>query len=90
MTIDYTPGGKRIVRRGSGKTKTATKEKLKEILRNHEDGVTLWTGGSLTCEPSPGTTWTYREIFPRHPACRPTCLAGPRPGVPHDARASTG
>ncbi len=48
VTIGYTPSGKRIVRKGSGKTKTAAKEKLKEILRDHEDGVTLAAGKGYT------------------------------------------
>ena len=33
--------GKRIVKRGSGKTKTEAKTKLKEILRDHEDGLAI-------------------------------------------------
>ncbi|MGH3818901.1 MAG: site-specific integrase, partial [Pseudonocardiaceae bacterium] len=37
-----------MVRKGSGKTKTAAKEKLKEILRDHEDGVTLAAGNGCT------------------------------------------
>jgi integrase len=37
-TIGYTPAGKRIVKTASGKTKTEAKTKLKEILRDHEDG----------------------------------------------------
>jgi hypothetical protein len=41
VTIGYTPAGKRIVRRGSGKTKTEAKEKLKEVLRDHEDGLSI-------------------------------------------------
>ena len=48
VTIGYTPAGKRIVRRGSGKTKTTAKEKLKSILRDHEDGVTLAAGNGYT------------------------------------------
>jgi integrase len=48
VTIGYTPAGKRTVRRGSGKTKTAAKEKLKEILRDHEDGVALAAGNGYT------------------------------------------
>lgn len=48
VTIGYTPAGKRIVRRGSGKTKTAAKEKLKEILRDHEDGIALAAGNGYT------------------------------------------
>lgn len=38
-TVGYTPAGKRIVRRGSGRTKTEAKAKLREILRDHEEGV---------------------------------------------------
>jgi Site-specific recombinase XerD len=41
VTIGYTPAGKRIVRRGSGKTKTEARAKLKEVLRDHEDGLTI-------------------------------------------------
>ncbi|MFC6015523.1 tyrosine recombinase XerC [Plantactinospora solaniradicis] len=41
VTTGYTPAGKRIVRRGSGKTKTEAKNKLKEVLRDHEDGLTV-------------------------------------------------
>ncbi len=38
VTVGYTPAGKRIVRRASGKTKTEAKTKLKEIIREHDDG----------------------------------------------------
>lgn len=48
VTIGYTPAGKRIVRKGSGKTKTAAKEKLKEILRDYEDGLSLAAGNGYT------------------------------------------
>lgn len=41
LTIGYTPNGKRIVKRGSGKTKTAAKNKLREIIRDYEDGQTI-------------------------------------------------
>ncbi|WP_340686097.1 site-specific integrase [Amycolatopsis coloradensis] len=40
-TVGYTAAGKRIVRRGRGKTKTEAKDKLKEILRSIEDGVPM-------------------------------------------------
>ncbi len=36
--LGFGPSGKRIVKRGSGKTKTEAKNKLKEVLRDHEDG----------------------------------------------------
>jgi integrase len=35
------PAGKRIVKRGSGKTKTEAKNKLKEVLRDYEDGLAI-------------------------------------------------
>lgn len=38
-TIGYDGRGKRIVRRGSGRTKTEAKAKLREIMRDHEDGL---------------------------------------------------
>jgi len=41
VTIGYTPAGKRIYRRGSGKTKTEAKNKLKQVLRDHEDGLVI-------------------------------------------------
>jgi integrase len=37
-SLGYAPDGKRIVKRGSGKTKVAAKAKLAEVLRDHEDG----------------------------------------------------
>lgn len=33
--------GKRIVKKGSGRTKTEAKNKLKEVLRDHEDGLAI-------------------------------------------------
>jgi integrase len=41
VTVGYTPGGKRIVRKASGRTKTEAQRKLKEIIRDHEDGLTI-------------------------------------------------
>lgn len=41
LTVGYTPDGKRIVKRGSGKTKAAAKQKLREIIRDYEDGLTV-------------------------------------------------
>ncbi|MER0446589.1 site-specific integrase [Streptomyces sp. Edi4] len=39
--LGYDPSGKRLVKRGSGKTKTEAKNKLKEVLRDHEDGLAI-------------------------------------------------
>ncbi|GAA0950602.1 site-specific integrase [Nonomuraea longicatena] len=44
LTVGYTPAGKRIVKKGTGKTKTEAKDKLREILRDYEDGLTLAKG----------------------------------------------
>jgi len=38
-TVGYTPAGRRMRRRASGRTKTEAKNKLKEIIRDHDDGV---------------------------------------------------
>ncbi|MEV5898163.1 tyrosine-type recombinase/integrase [Nonomuraea fuscirosea] len=41
VTVGYTPAGKRIVKKGSGKTQTEAKAKLKEIIRDYEDGLAI-------------------------------------------------
>jgi integrase len=38
VTVGYKPNGKRIVKSASGKTKTAAKDALKDMLRDTEDG----------------------------------------------------
>ncbi|MFI1014221.1 tyrosine recombinase XerC [Streptomyces sp. NPDC020965] len=40
-SLGFDPRGKRIVKRASGTTKTAAKTKLKEILRDYEDGLAI-------------------------------------------------
>jgi integrase len=40
-SLGYAPDGRRIVKRGSGKTKVAAKAKLTEVLRDHEDGLAI-------------------------------------------------
>src|SRR3954453_19204777 len=39
VTVGYTPAGKRIVRKASGKTKTEANKKLREKVREFEDGL---------------------------------------------------
>jgi hypothetical protein len=48
VTVGYTPAGKRIVKKGSGNTKTAAKNKLKEILRDHDDGLAAKASADYT------------------------------------------
>ena len=38
VTVGYAPSGKRIVKRGRGRTKTEAQHKLREIIRDYEDG----------------------------------------------------
>jgi integrase len=45
VTVGYTPAGKRIVKKASGKTKTAAKDKLKQIIRDYEDGLMVSATG---------------------------------------------
>jgi integrase len=45
VSLGYDPAGKRIVKRGSGKTKTEAKAKLKEVLRDYEDGLAIGPEG---------------------------------------------
>lgn len=41
LTVGYTPAGKRIVKRASGKNKTKARDKLRKIVRDYEDGLVL-------------------------------------------------
>jgi integrase len=40
-SLGYDPAGKRVVKRGSGRTKTEAKTKLKAIIRDYEDGLAI-------------------------------------------------
>ncbi|MFE5852049.1 tyrosine recombinase XerC [Streptomyces sp. NPDC056500] len=40
-SLGFDPSGKRIVKRASGRTKTEAKNKLKEVLRDYEDGLAV-------------------------------------------------
>jgi hypothetical protein len=48
VTVGYTSAGKRIVKKASGNTKTAAKNKLKEILRDHDDGLAAKASAGYT------------------------------------------
>ncbi|GAA4051192.1 tyrosine-type recombinase/integrase [Nonomuraea soli] len=50
FTVGYTPDGRRIRKKATGKTKTEAKEKLKEIIRDYEDGLTLARGNATVEE----------------------------------------
>ena len=40
-SLGYDASGKRVVKRGSGKTKTEARNKLKEVLRDYDDGLAI-------------------------------------------------
>jgi hypothetical protein len=39
ITTGYTPAGKRMVRKAAGRTKTEARTKLKDLIRDHDDGL---------------------------------------------------
>jgi hypothetical protein len=41
VTVGYAPDGKRIVKRARGRTKSEAQRKLKEIIREYEDGLVI-------------------------------------------------
>jgi hypothetical protein len=45
LTVGYTPSGKRIVKRGRGRTKTEAQRKLRAIIRDYEDGQITSSSG---------------------------------------------
>lgn len=50
VTVGHTPAGKRIVRKGSGKTKTEARAKLREKIRDYEDGLALIQDGHTVAD----------------------------------------
>ncbi|AEV87192.1 integrase [Actinoplanes sp. SE50] len=45
VTVGYTPAGKRIVRKASGKTKTEANNALRQKIREYQDGLSIPTTG---------------------------------------------
>ena len=44
VTVGYTANGKRIVKRARGRTKTEAQRRLKQIMRDYEDGLVIAPG----------------------------------------------
>lgn len=78
ITVGYTPSGKRIVRKASGRTRTEARNRLKELVRDHDDGV-LIAAQSYTVQQAvqdwldhglggrdPSTVQTLRNLALRH------------------------
>src|SRR5260370_42609737 len=58
VTIGHNARGKRLTRKRSGNTKTEAKEKLKELLRDYDDGTVNATTG-YTVDESVGYWLDY-------------------------------
>ncbi len=78
ITLGYTPDGRRIRRNAAGRTKTEARAKLKELIRDHDDGlapadrgytvaqaVTDWLDYGLTGR-SPATVTAKRILAAQH------------------------
>lgn len=78
VTVGYAPNGKRLVRKASGRTKTEAKDKLKELLRDLDDGlpagpanytiadaVTAWLAYGLNGR-DPATVQNYANLAKIH------------------------
>ncbi len=66
-TVGYTPSGKRIRRRASGRSKTEARNRLKEIIRDHEDGVAVSGTGGYTVAQTV-TDWLDHGLGGRDPS----------------------
>ncbi|HEV2780374.1 MAG TPA: hypothetical protein VGX25_13375 [Actinophytocola sp.] len=73
----YTSAGKRITRKASGKTKTAAMNKLREILRDIEDGTSTKGAHGYTVADAVNDWLTYGlpgRDPPRSPSCAPLLI----------------
>jgi integrase len=68
VTTGFTPAGKRVVRRASGKTKTEAQRKLKEIIRDQDDGLAVVARGYTVADAV--TDWLIYGLSNRTPATR--------------------
>ena len=70
-SLGYAADGKRIIKRGSGKTKTAAKTKLTEVLRDHEDGLAIAPTGYTVANAV--TDWLSYGLSGRDKGTISTC-----------------
>jgi integrase len=71
ITLGYTPSGKRIVKRASGTSKTAAQRKLKEIIRDYEDGLALVSDEYTAAQAV--SDWLAHGLSGRSPKTISTC-----------------
>ena len=70
VTVGYDGRGKRVFRRASGRTKTEAKARLREILRDHDDGLLVVEGFTVRDAVE---DWLAYGLTNRHLSTRTTC-----------------
>ncbi len=71
VTVGYTPAGKRIRRKASGRTKTEARANLRELLPTNEDGLAIARSGTVLPAPcAPGYRCPHRWTGPALPMAR--------------------
>ena len=70
-SLGHAPDGKRIVKRGSGRTKAAAKAKLAEVLRDHDDGLAIAPSGYTVANAV--TEWLCYGLSDRDTGTITTC-----------------
>jgi integrase len=82
VTVGHSSSGKRIVKRGSGRTKTEANAKLKEILRDYHDGLVTTSHGYTVAQAV--LDWLQFGLSGRSPAtiAKSTILAS-KHVIPH-------
>lgn len=66
VTLGYTADGRRIRRKAAGRTKTEARAKLKELIRDHEDGLAQADRGYTVAQAI--TDWLDYGLTGRDPA----------------------
>lgn len=72
-TVGYQADGKRIVRKGSGRSKTEAKDKLKQIVRDYEDGLTMAADAANYTVKDALENWLKYGLPGRSAATREKC-----------------
>ncbi|MCO1660520.1 tyrosine-type recombinase/integrase [Pseudonocardia humida] len=67
LTVGFRPSGKRIVKTTSGRTKTEARTKLRELVRDHEDGQASTAPRSYTVANAV-TDWLDHGLSARDPS----------------------
>ena len=70
-SLGYDSTGRRIVKRGSGRTKTEAKHKLREVLRDFEDGLAIAPSDYTVAQAV--RDWLDYGLAGRDPATLATC-----------------